>query len=80
MDCDNLTTSKPMIANDIHVPPPTFSRLPPDGHEFPPNFSEPIIITSVFKQNADIKLGGDRSRYFFLQFADDCNTMILSKH
>ncbi|KAL5290902.1 IL16.2 family protein [Megaselia abdita] len=24
--------------------PPTFSRLPPDGHEFPPNFSEPIIM------------------------------------
>ncbi|XP_059607504.1 uncharacterized protein LOC132255467 [Phlebotomus argentipes] len=21
-------------------PPPTFSRLPPDGHEFPPNFSD----------------------------------------
>lgn len=65
MDRDNLTTSKQMIANDLHVPPPTFSRLPPDGHEFPPNFSEPIIITSVFKQNADIKLGVERSRYFF---------------
>ncbi|KAG4066433.1 hypothetical protein HA402_007069 [Bradysia odoriphaga] len=61
MDRDNLTTSKPMIANDVHVHPPSFSRLPPDGHEFPPNFSEPIIITSVFKQNADIKLSGDRS-------------------
>ncbi|XP_055631136.1 uncharacterized protein LOC129771481 [Toxorhynchites rutilus septentrionalis] len=23
------------------VAPPAFSRLPPDGHEFPPNFSEP---------------------------------------
>lgn len=63
MDRDNITTSKPMIASDIRVSPPTFSRLPPDGHEFPPNFSEPIIITSVFKQNADIKLGGgDKSR------------------
>lgn len=24
--------------------PPTYSRLPPDGHEFPPNFSEPLIM------------------------------------
>nr|XP_029721133.1 uncharacterized protein LOC115262670 [Aedes albopictus] len=24
--------------------PPAFSRLPPDGHEFPPNFSEPTPI------------------------------------
>lgn len=24
--------------------PPTYSRLPPDGHEFPPNFSEPILM------------------------------------
>ncbi|XP_058829980.1 mediator of RNA polymerase II transcription subunit 1 isoform X2 [Topomyia yanbarensis] len=25
--------------------PPAFSRLPPDGHEFPPNFSEPSVAT-----------------------------------
>lgn len=31
-------------------PPPSFSRLPPDGHEFPPNYQEPCpepIISSV---------------------------------
>ncbi|XP_058054824.1 treacle protein [Anopheles bellator] len=28
------------------VAPPAFSRLPPDGHEFPPNFSEPSAINS----------------------------------
>uniref|UniRef100_A0A182FBR8 PDZ domain-containing protein n=1 Tax=Anopheles albimanus TaxID=7167 RepID=A0A182FBR8_ANOAL len=27
--------------------PPAFSRLPPDGHEFPPNFSEPSSATST---------------------------------
>lgn len=27
--------------------PPAFSRLPPDGHEFPPNFIEPIILSPV---------------------------------
>lgn len=27
--------------------PPAFSRLPPDGHEFPPNFIEPIILSQV---------------------------------
>ncbi len=23
-------------------PPPTFSRLPPDGHEFPPDYRDPV--------------------------------------
>ncbi|XP_065359611.1 microtubule-associated protein futsch isoform X2 [Calliphora vicina] len=27
--------------------PPTYSRLPPDGHEFPPNFSEPLIMPTA---------------------------------
>lgn len=27
--------------------PPTFSRLPPDGHEFPPNFAEPHPQTTT---------------------------------
>lgn len=27
--------------------PPAFSRLPPDGHEFPPNFIEPIILSQA---------------------------------
>lgn len=32
------------LINDL---PPAFSRLPPDGHEFPPNFIEPIILSQV---------------------------------
>lgn len=43
----------PIIVNDIILSPPTFSRLPPDGHEFPPNFSEPIIISGI-KQTQQI--------------------------
>ncbi|EAA13063.4 AGAP011384-PA, partial [Anopheles gambiae str. PEST] len=27
--------------------PPAFSRLPPDGHEFPPNFTEPTTTTAT---------------------------------
>ncbi|KAI8126600.1 PDZ domain-containing protein 2 [Lucilia cuprina] len=27
--------------------PPTYSRLPPDGHEFPPNFSEPLMMPTA---------------------------------
>lgn len=42
--------SSPILVNDLHISPPTFSRLPPDGHEFPPNFTEPLIITPVLKQ------------------------------
>uniref|UniRef100_A0A336MHR3 CSON014913 protein n=1 Tax=Culicoides sonorensis TaxID=179676 RepID=A0A336MHR3_CULSO len=32
---------------DTSTVPPAFSRLPPDGHEFPPNFIEPIILSQV---------------------------------
>ena len=31
-------------------PPPTYSRLPPDGHEFPPDYRDPSSnITSMFQ-------------------------------
>ncbi|XP_055705534.1 uncharacterized protein LOC129803179 isoform X2 [Phlebotomus papatasi] len=33
---NNCTT----LSTHLSPPPPTFSRLPPDGHEFPPNFSD----------------------------------------
>lgn len=37
--------------------PPTYSRLPPDGHEFPPNFSEPIIMPpAITVKNNQINL------------------------
>jgi hypothetical protein len=26
--------------------PPTFSRLPPDGHEFPPDYRDPALNSS----------------------------------
>lgn len=31
-----------ILINDL---PPAFSRLPPDGHEFPPNYMEPIVLS-----------------------------------
>ncbi|XP_053687727.1 uncharacterized protein LOC128737176 [Sabethes cyaneus] len=50
--------------------PPAFSRLPPDGHEFPPNFSEPssngsgvaATTMTVLNGNSAIPLGakGDK--------------------
>ncbi|XP_053676439.1 uncharacterized protein LOC128726642 [Anopheles nili] len=33
--------------NGGKVAPPAFSRLPPDGHEFPPNFTEPSAATTT---------------------------------
>ncbi|XP_073839327.1 PDZ domain-containing protein big bang [Musca autumnalis] len=38
----------PIIVSDYLTltSPPTYSRLPPDGHEFPPNFTEPLIMPS----------------------------------
>ncbi|XP_017122944.1 uncharacterized protein LOC108143200 isoform X2 [Drosophila elegans] len=40
------TTTKQLLVQDYlsYAAPPTYSRLPPDGHEFPPNFSEPLIM------------------------------------
>ncbi|XP_052890555.1 uncharacterized protein LOC128298805 [Anopheles moucheti] len=33
--------------NGGKVAPPAFSRLPPDGHEFPPNFTEPSAANTT---------------------------------
>ncbi|XP_050080039.1 pro-interleukin-16-like [Anopheles maculipalpis] len=33
--------------NGGKVAPPAFSRLPPDGHEFPPNFTEPSTAVAA---------------------------------
>lgn len=33
------------MSGPLLMSPPTFSRLPPDGHEFPPNFTEPLLLT-----------------------------------
>ncbi|XP_063695948.1 uncharacterized protein LOC134827293 [Culicoides brevitarsis] len=43
------TATPPTAMNTNHTTsvPPAFSRLPPDGHEFPPNFIEPIILSPV---------------------------------
>ncbi|XP_030386348.1 PDZ domain-containing protein 2-like [Scaptodrosophila lebanonensis] len=40
------TSIKQLLVHDYlsYASPPTYSRLPPDGHEFPPNFSEPLIM------------------------------------
>lgn len=45
MDSSYQIVSPPPIYEYMTLSsPPTYSRLPPDGHEFPPNFSEPIIM------------------------------------
>ncbi|XP_030242625.1 uncharacterized protein LOC108651842 isoform X5 [Drosophila navojoa] len=40
------TATKQLLVQDYlsYASPPTYSRLPPDGHEFPPNFSEPLVM------------------------------------
>lgn len=35
------------MSGALLMSPPTFSRLPPDGHEFPPNFAEPHLQTMM---------------------------------
>ncbi|XP_075161614.1 PDZ domain-containing protein big bang isoform X2 [Haematobia irritans] len=41
-----ISQTTPIIVSDYLTltSPPTYSRLPPDGHEFPPNFTEPLIV------------------------------------
>lgn len=41
-----VVAQTPLLVSDYLTlsAPPTYSRLPPDGHEFPPNFSEPLIM------------------------------------
>lgn len=43
-----------VVANHVQPPPPTFSRLPPDGHEFPPDYRDPSsnIVYQVTKNIA----------------------------
>lgn len=35
------TDSAASSVNGLHIPP-TYSRLPPDGHEFPPDYRDPV--------------------------------------
>ena len=37
-------------AEEANEPPPTLSRLPPDGHEFPPDYRDPAAST-IFQVN-----------------------------
>ncbi|XP_046398029.1 serine/arginine repetitive matrix protein 2-like isoform X2 [Ischnura elegans] len=36
--------------------PPSFSRLPPDGHEFPPNYQEPLRTAASVTMTSDLSL------------------------
>uniref|UniRef100_A0A182YPZ0 PDZ domain-containing protein n=1 Tax=Anopheles stephensi TaxID=30069 RepID=A0A182YPZ0_ANOST len=42
----SLSTAAAAAPNGGKVAPPAFSRLPPDGHEFPPNFTEPSTVAA----------------------------------
>ena len=46
-----LTAGKPNCNESLPPPPPSYSRLPPDGHEFPPDYKDPSITgnASVFR-------------------------------
>lgn len=46
-------------AGTLLMVPPTFSRLPPDGHEFPPNFSEPIVSKNSLNLDQKSSTDGD---------------------
>ena len=46
---------------EANEPPPTLSRLPPDGHEFPPDYRDPAAST-IFQVNKTETL----SNYLFV--------------
>lgn len=37
-------------------PPPTLSRLPPDGHEFPPDYRDPSASSSSNSNNFQVSI------------------------
>ncbi|BFF96575.1 uncharacterized protein DMAD_05184 [Drosophila madeirensis] len=61
-------TTKHLVGQEYlsYASPPTYSRLPPDGHEFPPNFTEPLIMhPSNMHQNPHIVLLKGKAEHSF---------------
>ncbi|XP_062136890.1 serine-rich adhesin for platelets isoform X2 [Drosophila sulfurigaster albostrigata] len=61
------TTTKQLLVQDYlnYASPPTYSRLPPDGHEFPPNFSEPLIMHPTQTQHTLLLKTGAKTELSF---------------
>ena len=56
----NLTAITLGSANDsdsLPPPPPSYSRLPPDGHEFPPDYKDPSCTTSTIVYRVSLFFG-----------------------
>ena len=41
-----ITLGSANNSDSLPPPPPSYSRLPPDGHEFPPDYKDPSCNTS----------------------------------
>ena len=56
----------------MQPPPPTLSRLPPDGHEFPPDYRDPtsntfqVSITAVVKSIGDLLISATKWGHFLI--------------
>ena len=61
--------------SDLPPPPPSYSRLPPDGHEFPPDYKDPSCNTSSTVYRVRIFLLRNHYFYIFLKL----NFKIFSK-
>ena len=47
------TDSAASSVNGLHIPP-TYSRLPPDGHEFPPDYRDPASGLTIQVQSPEL--------------------------
>ena len=67
---DSASASEALMM--IQPPPPTLSRLPPDGHEFPPDYRDPtsntfqVSITAVVKDIGDLTISATKWGQFLI--------------
>ena len=67
-----------MIGGQGPPPPPTLSRLPPDGHEFPPDYRDPSASSSSNSNNFQVSIH-ITDRYYSESIYSDFNHFLMLK-
>ena len=65
-----------MIGGQGPPPPPTLSRLPPDGHEFPPDYRDPSASSSSNSNNFQVSIH-ITDRYYSESIYSDFNHFLM---
>ena len=76
------TDSAASSVNGLHIPP-TYSRLPPDGHEFPPDYRDPasgLTIQVRFPELSCFYVPFFRKIRYFLRLVGNGNVFSFVRH